>query len=85
MKTLRSNPEAGLLIRQWREEAGLTLAQLSKLSGLQPNSIGQIEHARWGVSLKALAALADALDLSEVRRLNLIQAAGYQILKEKAK
>jgi len=56
--------QLGRRIRAHRLAAGLTLETLGEISALGPGYIGQIERGRKKASLKTVAALAAALDIS---------------------
>lgn len=56
--------EAGAAIRTTRKRLGLTLEQLSDLSGVSPAYIGQIERDVKKASLQTLSALAKGLGVS---------------------
>jgi len=53
----------GRQVRHWRQERGLTLAQLAERSGLNVGYLSQIENDKASPSLESLAALADAIDV----------------------
>jgi transcriptional regulator with XRE-family HTH domain len=53
----------GREIRRWRQNRGLTLAQVSEQSGLNLGYLSQIENEKATPSLEALAGIADALDV----------------------
>jgi transcriptional regulator with XRE-family HTH domain len=56
-------PPVGRQVRRWRNERGLTLAQVAAASGLNTGYLSQIENDKASPSLESLAALADALDV----------------------
>jgi transcriptional regulator with XRE-family HTH domain len=56
-------PAVGGQIRRWRNERGLTLAQVAEASGLNTGYLSQIENDKASPSLESLAALAEALDV----------------------
>jgi len=61
-----TNPRSinvGREIRRWRQNRGLTLAQVSEQSGLNLGYLSQIENEKATPSLEALASIADALDV----------------------
>ncbi|MEO5965002.1 MAG: cupin domain-containing protein, partial [Candidatus Limnocylindrales bacterium] len=55
--------QVGRETRRWRLTRGLTLAQVSELSGLNIGYLSQIENEKATPSLEALAAIAAALDV----------------------
>ena len=59
----RRRPLVGAQIRRLRRERGLTLAQISALTGLNRGYLSQIETDKVSPSLETLAALADALQV----------------------
>lgn len=52
-------------IREWRERRGLTLEQLSELAHISPSYLQRMETGGRNVSLKNLARLAGALNVSQ--------------------
>ena len=59
----RSRPQVGRQVRHWRQERGLTLAQIAERCGLNVGYLSQIENDKASPSLESLAALADAVDV----------------------
>ena len=60
----RSLQALGPRIRRARRERGLSLAQLSALSGFSPSFLSLVERNRTSPSLTSLTKLADALNIS---------------------
>ena len=56
-------PAVGREVRRWRQERGLTLAQVAERSGLNVGYLSQIENDKASPSLESLAALAEAIDV----------------------
>jgi transcriptional regulator with XRE-family HTH domain len=56
--------QVGRETRRWRQNRGLTLAQVSERSGLNIGYLSQIENDKAVPSLEALASIAAALDVS---------------------
>lgn len=59
----RNRPQVGRQVRHWRQEQGLTLAQVAERSGLNVGYLSQIENDKASPSLESLAALAEAVDV----------------------
>jgi transcriptional regulator with XRE-family HTH domain len=59
----RPRPAVGRQVRHWRQEHGLTLAQVADRSGLNLGYLSQIENDKASPSLESLAALAAAIDV----------------------
>jgi transcriptional regulator with XRE-family HTH domain len=59
----RSRPRVGRHVKRWRQERGLTLAQVAERSGLNVGYLSQIENDKASPSLESLAAMADAIDV----------------------
>lgn len=59
----RRRPDVGRQVRHWRQEAGLTLAQVAERSGLNVGYLSQIENDKASPSLESLAAMADAINV----------------------
>jgi transcriptional regulator with XRE-family HTH domain len=59
----RKRPQVGRQVRHWRQERGLTLAQVAERSGLNVGYLSQIENDKASPSLEALAAVADAVEV----------------------
>ena len=57
----RPKPAVGRQVRRWRQERGLTLAQVAERSGLNVGYLSQIENDKASPSLEALAAIGEAL------------------------
>ena len=57
----RPKPAVGRQVRRWRQERGLTLAQVAERSGLNVGYLSQIENDKGSPSLEALAAIGEAL------------------------
>ena len=55
--------ELGRKVREARDRAGLTRAQLGNLTGLAPSYLFEIENEGANVTLKTLAKLAESLNL----------------------
>jgi DNA-binding XRE family transcriptional regulator/quercetin dioxygenase-like cupin family protein len=53
----------GARVRQLRQEAGATLAEMAVRTGISKPMLSKIEHAQTSCSLTTLARLADALDV----------------------
>jgi transcriptional regulator with XRE-family HTH domain len=58
-----------LFIRHFRQQRGLTIAQLAELSGLHRNTVAQVERGRLNPTTDELQKLADALNFSPAARL----------------
>jgi transcriptional regulator with XRE-family HTH domain len=58
-----SRPPVGQETRRWRQERGLTLAQVGERAGLNIGYLSQIENDKAVPSLDALVSIADALDV----------------------
>lgn len=56
-------PRVGRQVRRWRTDRTMTLADVSKRSGLNIGYLSQIENDKAVPSLEALASLAAALDV----------------------
>lgn len=59
----RRRPAVGAQIRRWRNERGLTLANVAERSGLNVGYLSQIENDKASPSLTCLASIGDALDV----------------------
>ena len=59
----RRRPQVGGQVRRRRRDRGLTLAQVSEVTGLNVGYLSQVENDKASPSLETLAALADALDV----------------------
>ena len=57
----RNRPRVGRQVRHWRQERGLTLAQVAEHSGLNVGYLSQIENDKASPSLESLASLADTI------------------------
>ena len=57
----RPKPAVGRQVRRWRQERGLTLAQVAERSRLNVGYLSQIENDKASPSLEALAAIGEAL------------------------
>ena len=53
----------GLVIRQLREEQGLSQEELGNRTGLHRNHVGQVERGELSPTLMSVDVLADALGL----------------------
>jgi len=53
----------GQLLRQLREERGISIRELSRLSGLSANALSMIERGRTSPSVSTLYRLTDALNV----------------------
>lgn len=73
------NPAAGVLIRQWRDDAELSQAELGVIADVQQSSICDLELGRAGLGLESLESLATTLSLSREQRVHLIEKAGFRI------
>jgi transcriptional regulator with XRE-family HTH domain len=62
-KPKAKRPAVGRQVRKWRQERGLTLAQVAGSSGLNLGYLSQIENDKASPSLESLAALATAIDV----------------------
>jgi transcriptional regulator with XRE-family HTH domain len=62
-RTARERPPVGRETRRWRQQRGLTLAQVSERSGLNIGYLSQIENDKAVPSLDALVAIASALEV----------------------
>ena len=51
----------GAMIRERRQELGLTLAELSKLTGLDSPHLSRIEQGKYNVTIDTLSVIATAL------------------------
>ena len=49
------------MIRERRQELGLTLAELSKLTGLDSPHLSRIEQGKYNVTIDTLSVIATAL------------------------
>ena len=54
----------GQLLRQLRDERGISIRELSRLSGLSANALSMIERGRTSPSVSTLYRLTDALNVS---------------------
>ncbi len=54
----------GAIIKQARQNAGMTQEQLSEIIDVTPAFVGHIERGERSVSLKTLFSIADRLDIS---------------------
>src|SRR5437899_4085254 len=59
----RVPPSVGPQVRRWRQERGLTLAQVAERSGLNIGYLSQIENDKASPSLACLSALSSAIDV----------------------
>ena len=59
----RRRPQVGGQVRRRRRDRGLTLSQVSEVTGLNVGYLSQVENDKASPSLETLAALADALDV----------------------
>ncbi len=57
----RRRPEVGPQVRHWRQERGLTLAQVAASTGLNVGYLSQVENGKASPSLETLGALGKAL------------------------
>jgi transcriptional regulator with XRE-family HTH domain len=60
---MRRRPACGRQVRHWRQQRGLTLAQVAERSGLNVGYLSQIENDKASPSLESLATLGAALDV----------------------
>lgn len=58
-----SNKSIGKQVRAAREAKGLSLRQLAKVTGMNENTLVNIEHGRGNPTLKTLEALSKALGI----------------------
>jgi DNA-binding XRE family transcriptional regulator len=69
--------QVGAVLRQARQDAGLTQAALAALAGVPPGTLRDIEQGRVYPSYASLAGLCDALGLSmDVFRQPLVEVIG---------
>src|SRR5215470_14295326 len=59
----RCAPAVGAEVRRWRNERGLTLANVADRAGLNVGYLSQIENDKASPSLASLNAISDALDV----------------------
>lgn len=59
--TQEARKDVGECIRRAREEKGLSLRQVEKLTGVAFNHIGRIERGKYNVTIDTLAVIANAL------------------------
>jgi transcriptional regulator with XRE-family HTH domain len=59
----------GLRLRQLREEQGLSIADLAKLTGLEPSDINTMEAGELDIPITTIVALARALGTTPARLL----------------
>ena len=55
--------QVGRQVRRWRTQRGMTLANVSRATGLNIGYLSQIENDKASPSLSCLGSLADALDV----------------------
>lgn len=55
--------DVGTRIRSLREARGISMRELSRLSGISPNALSMIERAKTSPSVSTLYKLADALEV----------------------
>ncbi|MDQ3881035.1 MAG: cupin domain-containing protein [Chloroflexota bacterium] len=60
---VRTRPAVGREVRRWRQQRGLTLAQVAEASGLNIGYLSQIENDKASPSLESLAAVGGAMDV----------------------
>lgn len=53
--------QIGQRIAQLRKEKGLTILELSEITGLDNSNIGKIEKGKYNVGIDILGRIADAL------------------------
>ena len=53
--------QIGQKIAQLRKEKGLTILELSEMTGLDNSNIGKIEKGKYNVGIDILGRIADAL------------------------
>lgn len=53
--------QIGQRIAQLRKEKGLTILELSEMTGLDNSNIGKIEKGKYNVGIDILGKIADAL------------------------
>lgn len=70
-------PHLAALAHALRTSAGMTIYELSALSGLDRAHLWRVERGQRNASLPALRAIADALALAPTAREALIIAGGY--------
>lgn len=56
--------QIGQRIAQLRKEKGLTILELSEMTGLDNSNIGKIEKGKYNVGIDILCRIADALGVS---------------------
>jgi transcriptional regulator with XRE-family HTH domain len=77
MKPQRDMQGLGQLIRQTREDAGLSARKLEELSGLDHSFISKVEKAKYQrLSTETLTTFAETLDIPPE---DLFTLAGYQV------
>ena len=59
----RRRPAVGAQVKRWRDERGLTLANVAERCGLNVGYLSQIENDKASPSLACLASIGDALDV----------------------
>jgi transcriptional regulator with XRE-family HTH domain len=59
----RPRPAVGRQVRRWRNERGMTLAQVADATGLNVGYLSQIENDKASPSLESLAAIGAALEV----------------------
>jgi len=59
----RRAPAVGAEVRRWRNERGLTLANVADRAGLNVGYLSQIENDKASPSLACLSSIGDALDV----------------------
>jgi transcriptional regulator with XRE-family HTH domain len=77
MQTIADRPQAGMLLRQWRERRGKSQLELSFDAGVSQRHISFIEVGRSAPSREMLIDIATALDMPLRDRNTLLLAGGY--------
>ena len=76
-QTMADRPQAGVLLRQWRERRGKSQLELSLDAGVSQRHISFIEIGRSVPSRQMLIDIATALDMPLRDRNTLLLAGGY--------
>lgn len=58
----------GLIIKKFREEKGYTQAELAKKANIGSGTLGDIESGRNKSTIKTINKIADALELTEMKK-----------------
>lgn len=88
-KTSYKEPEElrriGLRIKTFRKQSKLTLAELSRLCGVPPNTISNIEHGRENPSYSRIFAISKGLGLPISFVVQIDDGSPREIIQESAK